>query len=107
MLDVRRDANGDHVLRDVLAKVNRGVEPGSDEINPTVISRDLQYDVRVIARELSQLRSEDGLCRKARTQQPHTTDRLRLQSREGRQRPADVRECRAQVCEQLLARISR
>jgi hypothetical protein len=61
MLDIRRNANGDHVLRDVLAKVNRAVEPGSDEINPAVVSRDLQYDVRVIARELSQLRSEDGL----------------------------------------------
>ena len=37
------------------------------EINPTVISGDLEYDIRVLAREQSQLRSEDGLRRKSRT----------------------------------------
>jgi predicted ABC-type ATPase len=67
MLYVRRDADGHHVLRDALSKVNRGVESGGHEINPTVIGRDFQHDVREMAREMSQLRSEDRLRRESRT----------------------------------------
>jgi hypothetical protein len=87
--------------------VNRRVEPCGDEIDAAVIGGDLQYDLRVVAHERSQLRREDRPCCQSRTEQSHATDRLCLQSRERRQRAADVGKRGSQMREQLLAGIRR
>src|SRR5438128_10812607 len=50
--------NGHHVLLNELPELNAGVEAGSHEIVVAVLGRDVEHDVRVVARELSQFRCE-------------------------------------------------
>ena len=73
-------------------------------IDAAVIRRDLERDVRIGAREETEFRREDRLGRETRAQQAHAANRLRLQTRQGGERAADVRKSRAQLGEELFAR---
>jgi len=52
--------DGDHVLLNVFAEVYACIEAASNDVKATVISRDVENDVRIVARKLRQLRSEHG-----------------------------------------------
>ena len=97
VLDVGRHADRDHVLGDELAVMNGRVEAGGDRIDPAVVRRDLEDNVRIVANELSEFRGEHRLRGQPRAQQPHTTNGRRLQTRERRQRATDIRERRAEL----------
>src|SRR6187401_630500 len=87
--------------------MDRGVETGLNGIDPAVIRCDLQHDLWIGAGELAQLRGEHGLGREPGTQQAHPANRLVLESRQRRERLANIRECRTEVREELLAGFSR
>src|SRR5436190_148299 len=55
---IPRYSNRDHVPLDELPELDAGVEPGRDEILSPVVNRDVEHDVRIRVRELSQLRRE-------------------------------------------------
>ena len=63
--EVGRDANGHHVLRDVLPELNASVVTGGHEIDTAVVGRDLKLDGRIVTSKLSELRTDDRLGGKA------------------------------------------
>ena len=57
---VRSDANGDHVPRDLFAQANAGVVAAGDDVGQPLLHRDLDLDVRVVRQQPLQRRPEDG-----------------------------------------------
>ena len=75
--------------------MNAGVEPRGDEVDSGFVGRHVEYDVGVIARELSQLRGEHRRRGKRRDDQTHATGRPVTQPGNELQRFANVAERRA------------
>ena len=48
---VGADAHGDHVLRNLLAAPNAGVEALSDDIRQAIVDDDLDFDFGIVKRE--------------------------------------------------------
>src|SRR5438309_97599 len=84
--------NGHHVLLDELPELNAGVEAGSYEIVMAVRGRDVEHDVRVIARELAQLRGEHRHSRMPRHPYTHASGRSVTEAGNLFQRSANVAE---------------
>jgi len=72
---IRRDADGDHVLLDELAVVDAGVVPTGHEVHSALIRRDIQQHVRIVARELPELRSPHRGGGQRRYEQAHASTR--------------------------------
>jgi hypothetical protein len=60
---VRRNANGDHATRHLLAAPNAGVEALSDDVGQPLVDGDLDFDIGILPQKLGKLGYEDGLCR--------------------------------------------
>jgi hypothetical protein len=99
--------HGDHVLRDELSELNARIEPGCHEIDPTVVGRDVEFHIRIVPRELSQLRGEHRLRREPGDQEAHPTHRSGLQPGQVRQRCPYIAERRTKMRKQLLAGVRR
>jgi hypothetical protein len=89
---IRRDADGDHVLLDELPVVDAGVVPTGHEINSAFIGRDIEHHVRIVARELTELRSKHRSRGQRRYDEPHASRRLIAP-------PGDLPEGRANIRE--------
>jgi hypothetical protein len=93
--------------RDELAEMNAGIESSGDEIQGTVVGRDVQHDIGLLAREGFELRGEHHPGGDARR---HQADRSRgppAKPDDLIQHRLDIAERRAQPGDQLLPGIRR
>ena len=93
---IRRDADGDHVLLDELPVVDAGVVPTRHEIDSAFIGRDIEHHVRIVARELTELRSEHRSRGKRRHDEAHASRRLVALPGDLSEGGANIRERRSQ-----------
>jgi hypothetical protein len=104
---VGRDADRNHVLFDELPELDAGVETCGDDVEAAVVGRDVEHDVRVGARKLSELRQEHGGRRSAGQQQPHASGRLVAQAVNLVHRSPNIGESRPQTRDEAFASIGR
>ena len=71
-----RNPDGDHVLLDELSVMDAGVVPARHEIDSAFIGGDIEHHVRIVARELTELRSKDRSRGQRRADEPHASRRL-------------------------------
>ena len=57
--DIGADADGHHVSRDGFAEPHAGIELALDDVGEAVVDNELHADVRVVAQERLQPRTED------------------------------------------------
>src|SRR5207247_803944 len=69
-------SDGDHVLLDELSVMDAGVVPARHEIDSAFIGGDIEHHVRIVARELTELRSKDRSRGQRRADEPHASRRL-------------------------------
>lgn len=58
---IGRDTDGDHVLLNVFAEVDSGVETAGDDVHAVVVGGDLEDDIGEFAGELAELGGEDAV----------------------------------------------
>src|SRR3954447_26630379 len=98
---IRGDTDCDHVLLDVLAEMNAGVEALRDDVSAAVIRRNIEHDVRVPTNQLANFGSNGGR-RQARYKQTYSACRLSLVVGNSLQAFAHLSQGRAQSCQQFL-----
>jgi hypothetical protein len=87
--------------------MNAGVIPPGDKVEWAVVGRDLQHDVGVGARELFQPRCDHHLCSEARHHESHSTGRPTAETDDLIKDRFDIRQRRAEVCEEFFAGVGR
>src|SRR3954454_9618911 len=101
---VRRDTGCDHVLLDVLAEMNAGVEALRDDVSAAVIRRNIEHYVGVLAYEFANPGS-NGARRQARYKETYVACRLPLVVGYSLQAFSHLKQSRTQSCQQLLASV--
>jgi hypothetical protein len=98
---VLRHAHRHHVLRDELADLDARIEPSRYEIDAAVRPVHLENDLRIVARELRELRDEGDHCGAAGQQDAHVARRPVAEAGDLVERLVNVAECRPHPCEEL------
>jgi hypothetical protein len=104
---VRPDAHRDHVLRHLLAAAHAGVETLCDDIGQAIVDDDLEFDVRILPRQLREFRPEDCVGRVVCGGDPNGAGGLLPKFAQSLEPGLDLLEPRADGVEQAFARLRR
>jgi hypothetical protein len=103
-----RHLHGDHVALEELAEVNARVETGRDEVAPSVVlARDVEDDVRIVAGERLELRTDDRRQHHGWRDEADDARRTRAEPADLDERRGDALKRGTQLHEQALPRLGR